>query len=200
MSSTNPLQFLKNKTKDVVASGFNQLPDRGNLFLRYMTGFGGRNLDLDDKTINSIRESTVSLPKEAFKEEFLGSVGMVKRQQPGPWDIKPRSGPVSTYGFGYGPEVSQTLGRFNASVNPDETNINVTDTYDMENEFEDSDLVSGKFQPFKALNAVKMALKHRDPQQAGRSLMYILPTKPTPFNIDIDIPYSGSINNREVYN
>ena len=29
-----------------------------NLFLRYMTGVGNRNLDLDDNTLNSLRNST----------------------------------------------------------------------------------------------------------------------------------------------
>ena len=200
MSSTNPLQFLKNKTKDVVASGFNQLPDRGNLFLRYMTGFGGRNLDLDDETIDALRESTVDLPKEAFKEEFLGPVGMVKMQQPGPWSLKPRSGSVYPYQAGYPASVRETLGRFNARVNPDETKINVTDTYDMVNEFEDPDLVSGRFQPIKALQSLGTAIRFRNPADVGRSALYLSPKKPIPFEIDVDIPYSGDINNKEVYN
>ena len=46
--------------------------------------------------------------------------------------------------------VSQTLGRFNAEVKDDGA-VRVTDTYDMVNEFEDPDLVSGKIQPKKAL-------------------------------------------------
>ncbi len=195
----NPIQFLKNKVRDVSSAGFNQLPDRGNLFLRYMTGLGNTGLDLDDKTVHSLRQSTVKLPKEAFKKEFIGPVGMANVYQPGPWSIKPRSGRVDPYGKGYGTEVTQTLGRFNAFVNPEETNINIRDTYDMVNEIEDPDLVSGKFQPVKALKSLGLAIRSKNLADVGRSALYLSPVKPKPFPINIDIPYSGAINNKEVY-
>ena len=202
------INFLKEKKKDIQATAFNQLPDRGNLFLRYMTGLGNRNLDLDDKTINSLRESTVRLPKEAFKEKVFGPTGQTyKEYQSGPWSAESRSGPVDPYGKGYGSEVTQTLGRFNARVNPEKTSINIRDTYDMVNEVEDPDLISGKFQPKKAIksaydsvrNIPKHGFKSFNPSHLGRAIMYTSTKKPVPFEVDIDIPYEGSINDREIY-
>jgi len=202
----NPIEFLKNKTKDVAAAGFNQLPDRGNLFLRYMTGVGNRNLDLDDSTLNSLRDSTYSYPEEVFYDQVHGPTGGVyKDVKPGPWSIEPRSGGVDPYGRGYGTNVTQTLGRFNAGVNPDKTVINMTDTYDMVNEVEDPDLVSGKFQPLKAGKAVLSSF-HNDASNLtgasniGRAIMYLSPFKPKPFPVDITVPYSGDISNKETYN
>jgi hypothetical protein len=207
----NPLQFLKNKVKDVAAAGFNRLPDRGNLFLRYMTGLGDRNLDLDDSTLASIRESTVRLPKEAYARENMREVfggpwspdhpmgNTYLEPIPRPWAIEPRSGPVDPYGKGYGANVAHTLGRFNSTVNPERTNINIQDTYDMVNEVEDPDLVSGKFQPRKALDALKLAVQSKNLPDVGRSALYLSPFKPKPFPVNIDIPYSGDINNKEVY-
>ena len=207
----SPIQFLKNKVKDVSAAGFNRLPDRGNLFLRYMTGLGDRNLDLDDSTLASIRESTVNLPKEAYAPENMREVfrgpwaadhpmgNTYFEPIPRPWAIAPSSGPVMPYTGQYGSDVKHTLGRFYAQVNPDKTNINIQDTYDMVNEVEDPDLVSGKFQPRKAFNALKLAVQSKNLPDVGRSALYLSPFKPKPFPINIDIPYSGDINNKEVY-
>ena len=71
--------------------------------------------------------------------------------QPGSGPVNPYSGSASSFT----PEhsVSQTLGRFNAQVTPQ--GVRVLDTYDMENEAEDPDLVSGQFQPMKALAEIK---------------------------------------------
>ena len=202
----NPVEFLKNKTKDVAAAGFNQLPDRGNLFLRYMTGVGNRNLDLDDSTLYSLRDSTFRVPDEAIKQQVHGPTGHVWSDlKPGPWSIESRSGAVDPYGRGYYTNVTQTLGRFNAGVNPDKTAITMTDTYDMENEIEDPDLVSGKFQPLKAGKAFLSSF-HNDESNLtgasniGRAIMYLSPFKPKPFPVDITVPYSGDIDNRETYN
>ena len=207
----NPLQFLKNKVKDLSAAGFNRLPDRGNLFLRYITGLGDRNLDLDDSTLASLRESTVRLPKEAYAPENMKEVFMgpfAPREEfgntyfepiPRPWAIEPRSRPVMPYTDQYGSDVKHTLGRFHAQVNPERTNINIQDTYDMVNEGEDPDLVSGKFQPRKAFNALKLAVQSKNLPDVGRSALYLSPFKPKPFPVNIDIPYSGDINNKEVY-
>ena len=68
--------------------------------------------------------------------------------------IQPRSGPVNPY-FGEDKSVTNTLGRFTADVNPLENKMRITDTYDMENTSEDPDLVTGKFQPRKALNQIE---------------------------------------------
>ena len=210
----NPVEFLKNKTKDVAAAGFNQLPDRGNLFLRYMTGVGNRNLDLDDSTLNSLRDSTFKFPKEAIKQQVHGPTGHVwTGTKPGPWSNEPRSGAVDPYGRGYGTNVTQTLGRFNASVNPDKTSVTMTDTYDMENEYEDPDLVAGKFQPIKAAKTFLSAFPQKnewagetvvtkpfDATDLGRAAMYLSPFKPKPFPVNVTVPYSGEISNKEIYN
>ena len=202
----NPVEFLKNKTKDVAATGFNQLPDRGNLFLRYMTGVGNRNLDLDDSTLTSLRDATVKPPEEAIEQQIHGPTGHVwSGLKPGPWRFEPRSGAVDPYGRGYGTNVTQTLGRFNADVNPDKTAITMTDTYDMENEIEDPDLVSGKFQPLKAGKAFLSSFYNdgsnlTGASNIGRAIMYLSPFKPKPFPVDITVPYSGDIDNRETYN
>ena len=205
----NPVEFLKNKTKDVAAVGFNQLPDRGNLFLRYMTGVGNRNLDLDDSTLTSLRDSTFKPPEEAIEQQVHGPTGQTwSVLKPGPWRFEPRSGAVDPYGRGYGTDVTHTLGRFTAGVNPDKTAINMSDTYDMVNEVEDPDLVSGKFQPVKAAQTVLSALPQKtewgikpfDASDLGRAAMYLSPFKPKPFPVNITVPYSGDIDNKETYN
>jgi len=200
----NPIEFLKNKSKDVAAAGFNQLPDRGNLFLRYMTHIGNRNLDLDDSTLNSLRDSTFSYPEEAFYDQVHGPTGRVwsgvksNILKPGPWSLESRGGAVYPYGRGYGSNVTETLGRFTSNVHPDKTAITMTDIYDMENEFEDPDLVSGKFQP---VQAAKHILKSNyGLQNLGRAAMYLSPFKPKPFPVNITVPYSGDISNKETYN
>ena len=149
----NPIGFLKNKAKDLAAAGFNAIPDdRTNMFLRYYTGLGGHNLDLDDSTLHAAREATVRPPDEAFKDQVHGPTGHVFTQlQSGPWRIEPKSGPVNPYASG-DQVLSQTLGRYTSEVSPDKSTVRITDQYDMSNEFEDPHLTSGKFQPRKAWN------------------------------------------------
>jgi len=197
----NPFDFLKEKASNVGAFASNQLPDRANLFLRYMTGLGDKNLDLDESTLSSLREATFDWPKEAI--QVHGPTGM-EFVKPGPWSLEHRSGAVDPYGKGYGSAVDHTLGRFTTNVNPDKTFINMTDTYDMENEFEDPDLVSGKFQPFKAAKSFLSSF-HNDgsnltgASNLGRAAMYLSPFKPKPFDININVPYEGRIGNSEEY-
>tara|TARA_Y100001954_G_scaffold236773_1_gene298432 strand:+ start:3773 stop:4654 length:882 start_codon:yes stop_codon:yes gene_type:complete len=203
---------------------FNILPDRMNLFLRYMSGVGNEGLKLDDSTLRSIRQATEQPdrlveyvdPKEAARDMFLLAPGLERRfaeivarsqtderkqenkalglpevtpldqaaaeslrksqairsgdfdsvfpeglrQEPieitrfalGPG--VPTSGPVDPYMFEGDKAVTQTLGRFMADVK-DDGSIRVTDTYDMVNEAEDPDLVSGSFRPDKALLKLK---------------------------------------------
>jgi len=208
------MSIFKQKAKDFAAAGLNKLPDRGNLFLRYMTGVGGHNLDLDDKTISSLRESTRDYDDKAYKQKVFGPTGTVFEEVENPFveDVKPRSGAVNPY---HGPnkskDVAHTLGRFTAKVSPDKKSINIKDRYDMINEYEDPDLVSGKIQPKKAFNEVKSIFAKRPPgvntpitatpaTKLARAAMYLSPTKPKAFDVNIDIPYSGDINNREKYN
>ena len=158
---------------------FNALPDRINMFGRYITGFGGDGLKLDKSTENALVRATEKPPtsiipnvreidhaktvkafeeaKETGKFEPVFTGRIVDKPVPAIGPGIPTSGPVSTpYYKGADKSVTQTLGRFNAQVTPQE--VRLTDTYDMVNEFEDPDLVSGKFQPRKALNNLIGAL------------------------------------------
>jgi len=143
--------------KRFAGQALNILPDRMNLFLRYMSGVGNEGLELDDSTLRSVRQATERPPvlTEDVKQEDLpieiramfpeGTQRHTELAGPG----IPTSGKHGAYGSG-DKNVTQTLGRFEADV-MDDGAVRVTDTYDMENEFEDPDLVSGKFQPDKAL-------------------------------------------------
>jgi len=175
---------FKDKAKDFAAMGFNKLPDSANLFLRYISGLGTRNLDLDDSTISAFRESAKS------KESGL--------------DYRNIENPS---------KIQTTLGRFRSEINPTsnlDPSINIFDRYDMINEMEDPSLVSGKIEPFKAIGELlgvgygKSAYKTGGPKgiptRFARAALYALPIKPEGFDIDIDIPFSGDINNREIYN
>lgn len=210
--------------KRLAGQALNILPDRMNLFLRYMSGVGNEGLKLDDSTLRSIRGATEQTdklvdyvdPKQAARDMFLmapedearfaeivarsqteerkqenRALGLPEvtpldqaaaeslrksqavrsgnfdsvfpeglRQEPiqrtrfalGPG--VPTSGPVDPYMFESDKAVTQTLGRFMADVK-DDGSIRVTDTYDMVNEAEDPDLVSGSFRPDKALLKLK---------------------------------------------
>ena len=197
----------------------NILPDRMNLFLRYMSGVGNEGLELDESTLQSLRRATEQPdkiidyvdPKVAARRMFQmtpeqeANAGQIvarfmtderkqknrelglpeispmaqrakeslrkskavrsgnfdslfpggMRKEPLLMEISkhgpgvPRSGPVNPYFQGTDKDVTQTLGRFVADVN-DDGSIRVTDTYDMVNEAEDPDLVSGSFRPHKA--------------------------------------------------
>ena len=83
----------------------------------------------------------------------------------------------------------------------------------MVNPQEDPDLVSGKFQPIKGLSELGRALGGSIGGNKGgvygfevspktrfaRAAMYLTPRKFKPFDIDVDIPMTGDINNREIY-
>ena len=202
---------------------FNALPDRVNMFGRYMTGFGGDGLELDKSTEKSLVAATEKKPYSEFyiPELAEGAGGMIKVPAMGPG--VPMSGPVENpYFLGAQKDAAQTFGRFNAQVTPQA--VRITDTYDMTNEFEDPDLTSGKFQPIKGVNNLIAAFDHNKEinrqtgelenvhnpanQQAhnrvmskmqnnsptnskateiGRSLMYFLPIKPKPYDVDYTI-------------
>jgi len=206
---------FKERAKDFAAAGLNKLPDNANLFLRYMTGLGGRNLDLDDRTISNIREASKEADKYTtrFDREFIDEMGERKTFTPLSSftfaSENPRTGAVNPYGSG-NKDVIQTLGRFQSTVNPDGKTFNIKDTYDMKNKFEDPDLVSGKIQPIKALQEFSKALggvgrgaeygfTMSPKTSVARGLLYGLPIKPKEFGIDINIPMTGNINNREIY-
>ena len=186
-----------NTGKVLAGAAMNQLPDRANLFARYVTGVGNTNLQLDPSTLMGLRAAASPEPMakgmvpNPFKmpEEIL--VSMEQRLKTGdPRNLnsplgdeirqlveegrKNRnapdfvSGPVPAYGPGLpqtgayipysnlsaGKEVTNTLGSFNAEVTPGKS-IRFLDTYDMLNTAEDPELVSGKFQPMKAIEEIQ---------------------------------------------
>tara|TARA_R100001163_G_C5058356_1_gene194966 strand:+ start:226 stop:951 length:726 start_codon:yes stop_codon:yes gene_type:complete len=219
--------------QSAVAEGFNMLPDRINLFGRYLTGVGNKNLKLDPSTERALLQATEKPPtamrmvptfpdeKTAFMGDF-SKMTMAPKPFPAAGPGIPTSGPV--YPYAGGDQVaSQTLGSFNAEVTP--TAVRVRDTYDMENRSEDPDLVSGRFQPGKAYKTLRGAfdptkiynpkidklsdISHRlTPEQkqfdnyinvvgksttfspmtdVGRAVMYALPIKFKPYEIDYTI-------------
>ena len=209
---------IKEKFKNLASSGLNKLSPSANLFLRYYTGLGSEGLDLKDDYLSKVRESTKSADERSgrFDKEFINEEGdrvMGKRLSflDFPSDL-PRFGQVNPYGTGQ-KEIIQTLGRFQSTPQSDGKFVNIRDTYDMVNPQEDPDLVSGKFQPIKGLSELGRALGGSIGGNKGgvygfevspktrfaRAAMYLTPRKFKPFDIDIDIPMTGDINNREIY-
>ena len=149
--------------KSAAGAGLNLLPDRVNLFTRYLTGVGNSNLQLDRSTERSLINATEKPPvsmgmvrswpdQRTAMEGDLSKSKMVEMPVVAAGPGIPASGPTMPYMSG-DQTASQTLGRFNAEVTP--TTVRVRDTYDMENDAEDPDLVSGKFQPGKAINLLR---------------------------------------------
>jgi hypothetical protein len=150
---------LQGALQGAAGEAMNMLPDRINLFARYLTGVGNKNLKLDRSTEKALIRGTEKYP--VAEEEFPmwesmeaarrgdKPIGTQKMQVPAFGPGLPTSGPTMPYGL-KDKAVTQTLGRYNAEVTPE--TVRVRDTYDMVNESEDPDLVSGKFQPRKALN------------------------------------------------
>ena len=209
---------IKEKFKNLASSGLNKLSPSANLFLRYYTGLGSEGLDLKDDYLSKVRESTKSADMQSgrFDKEFINEEGdrvMGKRLSflDFPSDL-PRFGQVNPYGTGQ-KEIIQTLGRFQSTPQTGGKFVNIRDTYDMVNPQEDPDLVSGKFQPIKGLSELGRALGGSIGGNKGgvygfevspktrfaRAAMYLTPRKFKPFNIDIDIPMTGDIDNREIY-
>tara|TARA_R100001129_G_scaffold151253_1_gene113513 strand:+ start:25 stop:660 length:636 start_codon:yes stop_codon:yes gene_type:complete len=208
---------IKEKFKNLASSGLNKLPPSANLFLRYYTGLGSKGLDLSDDYLDKVRESTKSADEHSgrFDKEFINEEGdrvMGKRLSflDFPSDL-PRYGQVNPYGSG-NKEVIQTLGRFQSTPQIGGNFVNIKDTYDMLNPQEDPDLVSGKFQPLKGLSELGRALGGSIGGNKGaygfevspktrfaRAAMYLTPRKFKPFGINIDLPMTGDIKNREIY-
>ena len=143
---------------------FNMLPDRVNMFGRYMTGVGGEGLELDRSTEKALIAATEVQPSVTRVLSPVERAGLPEGM-PASFQI-PAYGPgIPTSGSVTNPyyneankAATQTLGRFNAEVTPDTVRVN--DTYDMVNNVEDPDLVSGKFQPKKAINNLIAAFDH----------------------------------------
>ena len=209
---------IKEKIQNLASSGINKLSPSANLYLRYYTGLGSKGLDLSDDYLDKVRESTKSADEHSgrFDKEFINEEGdrvMGKRLSflDFPSDL-PRFGQVNPYGTGQ-KEIIQTLGRFQSTPKSGGKFVNIRDTYDMVNPQEDPDLVSGKFQPIKGLSELGRALGGSIGGNKGgvygfevspktrfaRAAMYLTPRKFKPFDIDIDIPMTGEINNREMY-
>ena len=219
--------------QSVAAEGFNMLPDRINLFGRYLTGVGNKNLKLDPSTERALLQATEEPPmamqmmpgfpdRESAVARDMSKMIMAPMPMPAAGPGIPTSG--AKYPYGGGDQVaSQTLGSFTAEITP--TTARFMDDYDMENEVEDPDLVSGRFQPGKAYKTLRATFDptraynpHIDklsdishmltPEQkqfgnymnvvgksttfspmsnVGRALMYALPIKFKPYEIDYTI-------------
>ena len=144
---------------------FNMLPDRVNLFGRYITGVGNTNLKLDPSTEQAIIRSTEKPPTRQITGIELDNhpMGDHIKSNPGLTLFQDTAGPgvstsgkINSYDSAF-PEkaVTNTLGRFEAEVTPE--SVRVIDNYDMVNDAEDPDLVSGKFQPGKAFKTIRAA-------------------------------------------
>ena len=212
---------IKEKFKNLASSGLNKLPPSANLFLRYYTGLGSKGLDLSDDYLNKVREATKSADMQSgrFNKEFtdvdpLGAevrrVGKRISFLDFPSDL-PRFGAVNPYGTG-NKEVIQTLGRFQSTPQAGGKFVNIRDTYDMLNPQEDPDLVSGKFQPLKGLSELGRGIggilgkgtgsydfEVSPKTRFARAAMYFTPRKFKPYGINIDLPMTGDIKNREIY-
>ena len=208
---------IKEKFQNLTSSGLNKLSPSANLFLRYYTGLGSKGLDLKDDYLDKVREQTKSADQYSgrFDEEFTDEEGnrkMGKRLSflDFPSDL-PRFGAVNPYGTG-SKEVIQTLGRFQSTPQAGGKFVNIRDTYDMVNPQEDPDLVSGRFQPIKGLQELGRGIGGALGRGTGaydfevspktrlaRAAMYFTPRKFKPFDINIDLPMRGDINNREKY-
>ena len=208
---------IKEKFQNLASSGLNKLSPSANLFLRYYTGLGSKGLDLKDDYLSKVREETKSADMQSgrFNKEFINEEGdrvMGKRLSflDFPSDL-PRFGAVNPYGTG-SKEVIQTLGRFQSTPQIGGKYVNIRDTYDMVNPQEDPDLVSGKFQPIKGLQELGRGIGGALGRGTGaydfevspktrlaRAAMYFTPRKFKPFDINIDIPMRGNIDNREIY-
>ena len=208
---------IKEKFQNLASSGLNKLSPSANLFLRYYTGLGSEGLDLKDDYLSKVRESTKSADELSgrFDEEFIDEKGdrvMGRRLSflDFPSDL-PRFGQVNPYGSG-SKDVIQTLGRFQSTPQAGGKYVNIRDTYDMVNPQEDPDLVSGRFQPIKGLQELGRGIggvlgkgtgsydfEVSPKTRLARAAMYFTPRKFKPFDINIDIPMRGNINNREIY-
>ena len=208
---------IKEKFKNLASSGLNKLSPSANLFLRYYTGLGSKGLDLKDDYLSKVREETKSADQYSgrFDEEYTDEEGnrrMGKRLSflDFPSDL-PRFGAVNPYGSG-SKDVIQTLGRFQSTPQAGGKYVNIRDTYDMVNPQEDPALVSGRFQPIKGLQELGRGIGGALGRGTGaydvevspktrlaRAAMYFTPRKFKPFDINIDIPMRGNIDNREIY-
>jgi hypothetical protein len=265
--AASPVRQNINETiKGVAGSAMNMLPDRANLFARYVTGVGNKNLKLDESTLTDLRNAASPPPaymkeienpfktpqwlidrtKKRIKNTSPETLNSPLGKQMQEWiksdeENKNRPDFITVPVAGYGPGVVQTgavrpygipdigksvtntLGSYNVTVDPGKS-IRFTDVYDMINPSEDPDLVSGKFQPMKAIEEIqsiwdptKGSLRRNMPETMkrqlagqskygditksakspvaspatalGRALLYALPVKPQPYEVDITIPY-----------
>ena len=75
---------FKEKAKNFAAAGLNKLPANANLFLRYMTGLGNKNLDFSDEYLTNVREETKSadLDSARFDREMRDDLGRLTVDSP----------------------------------------------------------------------------------------------------------------------
>jgi hypothetical protein len=216
-------------TRQVAGTALNTLPDRVNLFGRYITGVGNTNLQLDQSTLADLRKATTGKYSQFHPTGEVFITPNSGYNPPGESSL-PKTGAVFPYFPGVPKSVTNTLGRFWSTADPEKNTVRIQDRYDMVNAAEDPDLVSGKIQPQKAWNEIEAiwnpgAASRNFPQgrplssffgdstgyvaptqeriqrsgespthspstRFARALMYTLPIKPEPYDVDITVPYS----------
>lgn len=149
---------VRDAALNTAAAVSNTLPDRVNLYTRYVTGLGNRNLELDPSTLNALRAATERTPSakvEVFPGDATRGLAPIYNDEPTYGPGVPATGSVIPYGMDISKSVTNTLGSFNAYVDPSANTVTFKDTYDMVNQSEDLDLVSGKVQPWKAWKSIE---------------------------------------------
>lgn len=211
---------IKEAALNAAAAASNALPDRVNLYTRYVTGLGNKNLELDPSTLQALRAASEKQPT-VEKVLFPGSdkVPAIVMTEPAYGPGIPATGQVIPYGQNEPKSVTNTLGSYGAYVDPEANIVTFKDTYDMLNRSEDPDLVSGKVQPYKAWKSVEslwnpsafaelrsgVPLEGRyapeefgeatksptfsPATQLGRALLYALPVKPKPYEVEASVPF-----------
>jgi len=210
---------IKEAALNAAASASNVLPDRVNLYTRYVTGLGNRKLELDPSTLQALRAASERQPTvETVLFPASGDIPASMMTEPAYGPGIPATGQVIPYGQSVPKSVTNTLGSYGAYVDPEANLVTFRDTYDMINSSEDPDLVSGKIQPHKAWKSIEslwnpsafaeirsgiptegryapeeFQASAENPTfspatQLGRALLYALPVKPKPYEVEASVP------------
>lgn len=193
----------------------NRLDPNVNLAYRYMTGMGSEGLELPEDFKRGAVDLAISPGPMRYSGRTIEEAQRNKRlgigtpTNPNSGEILPgetravnsyrAAGMLAPYidtlggPFGGARPLDQereaapyrySLGRYNVTGNPD--SYTVTDTYDMANEFENTELLTPGRKPLKALGATVMGLG--DPSSLVRAFLYARDQPPKPIPLEFTIP------------